>query len=1010
MGRWGSNRHPFLRWWSVLGLGAMLAILPPPAEGQVSTDRAPEAVVALERAREIDLGPFCLSNLPAGSVTVGAARFATDAIWWEVTVDVARGAGTARRPRAFFFERSRPAALSLEECSRRMEGVQATLAGDLNRATMRALFMPPQGGRPARWQVEPNELEVEFGRVETQFRPLFGGRFQPEGRLLWVTNPQRLLITAAQPQQGVLRLSTTDVELKGAKILLAQGLPEIELDLGAPSTRGRIELDLDISNGALSLVGGEFAASRVELPAGTWSGAGLEVELGGGSAGTLALRGSMEGARLVVRALSMEAPRLRHLAAPVASAEVAGELRVAEVSGPVADSETSARLEAPRWQGLAAEATTIEVMGASGAVELAGAGSLRLESLDAESASGVLEIGRPEIPRLARVTRDLALGELVLDFAGAKSAPEVAGTLGLAALRWGALALADLSQPAVALRSLPRQEGPLRFDFELPAGAVGGRFRLVGPAGEQVIVEGGVERLALAGTFDPGLDGGEPRLRVAPGGLDVAVAAEASVEPLLFGSRAQFARGSFTVGSPEGFEASSPGATGSLELLVEALALPDPALAFHDPSGTFLLQAPLRFETAAAVRFDLATAVPRLHRGRLLVEGLDARAADDRRIEAGGLVLTAPALAIARLEVEVEDGEGEVRGEGLRFEAHQAEHAGPPSWRVLLEDPLLIPRFEASLGGSAEAMELRSFHLYDLELAAREAEVRSPDGFTVRGAGARVALATLSDDAIDGEMSIASGTLDVDTRGGGSATSGSTGFEDFTLSLRRVGDELSGRGRVRLDDLSLAIGSRLEVGRCPAERRWGIRTILDAGRVDLTFALDRDGIEGEVVVPRAAVRVEDDGYSRCEWDQTHRIVEPKWAIFDVPCGLDGLKIRMCRVKTQVTPPVDVELHWVAELHDLQFSSQIRDLRVELAGSQGVRVCPGEILFNPPLVIANYHPNLREGAVPIVGDLLRDLIRGAATGFESALANVLGSQAAVLNLLRDTLVPPQCYGA
>ena len=105
----------------------------------ISICRAQEAPLFLEKAREIDVGSFCLSNISPGSgvVTVGQSYPKRDgSLWWEVHIHV--GPHAEKKPTAYFYSKLRQADSTgpLTTCSE----TDAFLAGKLDTADIYAYY------------------------------------------------------------------------------------------------------------------------------------------------------------------------------------------------------------------------------------------------------------------------------------------------------------------------------------------------------------------------------------------------------------------------------------------------------------------------------------------------------------------------------------------------------------------------------------------------------------------------------------------------------------------------------------------------------------------------------------------------------------------------------------------------------------------------------------------------------------------------------------------------------
>jgi hypothetical protein len=970
----------------------------------------PATVAGLQRAKEIDLGAFCITNLPSGSIKVGDSIERPDGTWWEIRVDVPRS--LRRRPSIFFFAEP-PAPVeggAFEPCSNSRGKIASILDGRLNYASMQAIYKPATGQESNRWQVEPNKLDLEVGQVYTRLRTLFGGTLQPTagsggnlaGRLLWVKNPDARIFynLSARRQDGILRLATTDVELANVRLVLAPGLDAIISTLRCPSgearpAKGRVQFSVDVADGRLRFVDGQCDASSIPLPPGTLRLAGLELANKALKAGLVRLVGQPTTPTLSVERITGIVDTVSH-AAPRVTLKTSKEVTVRALAGTVdSNTEGEIRFGTATWNDFAATGTI--AYGEPSAIT--GTGELAIRQLSDTNLDADLRVTDPLLPLLAGVVAvDTARLEVTAN--GRKEAPSISGAAQIKTIRIASMAVAGATEP-LTFNSTPGHtpDGSLPFAWDLKTPA--GRLMLGNPSGQNVTLQGQLSRFVLKGRLlFPG-----PQVVIDPGGLVAEISAQASVSEMVLGSPVRFVSARLGATAPDGFTVSMESSKGFIDLETAAVIVATPSLAFADPNKNFIIQAPLATSGQTTFRFDVANGHTTIRSASIHAKSVTAKALADQPVRVADLVLDAPFVTLAALDAEFKDGEGTAVLTNLAFQAKSVKHTAAPEWAAEFADAqgFRLPTARARLTESDKALNAVDGVVEGLSLTAATGSYRSADGFTIRGQNIAVTADKLSETHVmKGRVALGAGDLAVSTAHDGNTTNAKARFEAFTVDVDGPKDKATGQGSVRVKDLSVGGRYRLEVGKCPEKDRWKVTGAVDVDQIDLGLQVTEGQMAGSAQLTQGKAYVVNDGYSRCEWDEPHTFVEEKWAIFHVPCWNNGPA--MCEVKTIVVPKIAAVIHWVAELHQLQASATITNAEARLGRGNGLVVCVRDTQLNPPIIVANYHPNIREGG--FVENLLRDLVRGVATLFESELANMAGSGAAVATTV-SRLFPEVC---
>jgi hypothetical protein len=971
-------------------------------------------VAALQKASQIDIGVFCLKNIPAGSIRVISTDF-DNRIWWNVKIKVPSGGG--RGARAFIFDKPLPVSQKFQVCSENTVGVSTILAGDLNSAEITARFAPATDTLPPVWQVEANNLNAELGKVTANLDKLYGATLDTQRRLLWVKNPSQLFFTRTNTQrEGTLRVETTDVYLRGVRLQLGSGFPEVVADFNAvadPSRDdlGHVKFDIDVANAGIQFVSGEFFSKNISLPLGRLSFGYAFAELKSGTIQRAALTSGDGRVYLTLSGLSLNATELSHTEFPRISVLPGNSIQIKGIKGLIGLSHEAAVLLAPTVLGATTDGATVRILDGQGKVAAQGMGGIEVRSLDVQSADGDVRIAEPAIAALSPIWGTDGVTRLRLSMLGNKDKPNISGDALMKRLAAGALTIDSAGRPFKALiRDGARIEEGMSLPFKISASTPEEHASIAVPGDiGHVVLDGQVAEFAAGGVLTiAGVDLGDSTLRVDPGSFKLQVTGQVAHEPLLFGSVPVFQAGvSLTLSSPGGFVVATSGAKGSVDASTGILILNNASLGFRDPTRPLQISIPIRTSVDTVLAIDLSNLGVTFKEGTVDVSGIKANATSAQPIDVAGIALTSPMVSIDHLRLVAKEGAAAVSATNLSFAASSLEHAGDPYWQAELSQPLTIPTMTAEVTESRGAMLLQHALLTNLQLGASRASFRSRDGVSVAGTNATIKLDKITENAIQGSVAIADGHVALDTRSADSSTSASTAFQNFKVNLDGIKSDLAGDGQIHLSDLSATVHTRLNVGDCSEADRWKIEAGISLGSVDLALKMKNSALTGEAKIDSGHFSAKNDGYSRCEFDKHSVLVKEQSAYFKYPC-VKNWHPDMCDGNTIIVPEIAATIHWIAELHELQVSGRMDNVRVSMRGAKGVRVCPGTINLNPPLIVANYHPNFNDDG-GVIGRAIRDLIRTIASTFESALANIIGSDVSVLSYLRSALFPNECYG-
>ena len=141
------------------------------AEAPASTLPIPPEAAALAISNEINVGPFCLSNIPLGAVVVGRPKIEPSVVWWDIKIAVPVAASA--KPTIYFFSQARhpPAHPGPTRCSD--SASLAVVKGVVNFADISALYSPPSAAGPGQWFVYPKMLDAEFTTAEAGINSIY---------------------------------------------------------------------------------------------------------------------------------------------------------------------------------------------------------------------------------------------------------------------------------------------------------------------------------------------------------------------------------------------------------------------------------------------------------------------------------------------------------------------------------------------------------------------------------------------------------------------------------------------------------------------------------------------------------------------------------------------------------------------------------------------------------------------------------------------------------------------
>jgi hypothetical protein len=558
-------------------------------------------------------------------------------LWWEVHIHV--GPHAEKKPTAYFYSKLRQADSTgpLTTCSE----TDAFLAGKLDTADIYAYYrlgthvpLPGKSESP-RWEIEPGKLSVDFGRAKAQIGPLFGASVIANdarenvstltNRQLVVTNPASTLLfdETNNEQTGILYISTTDVILSNAQLVVGSKAQRVDLAcrfLSGPD-EGRVTFARNVSTGEARFISGECSKSEVDLLADEWSEANVTAAVTSAHAKKITLAGHPAGSELALAQLTFQTQRLTY-GTGIVTITPSSPVGARSLSGLVEPSPDRLRIEKANWGGLLASGPV--QIGSS--FPLTGTGNVNFAAISDEKVDGGFTLNQASLPALGAIV-PIAITNMSIKFVGPPTAPWVSGSLEASSIQLSALGLQQKIGP-LGFQSDPAIADSLAFGFDLDLGAPQGEFTLGDPNGENVRVKGQLKKLHMKGDLKLASGSGEPSISVAPGGLVLDGAAAASVSPLVLGSPVQFVGGSVSLSSPGGLNFSKSHSTGGINLDAKALILATPSLAFANTDQGFLVQAPIKTEGAATIQFDIGSGKAKIHNARIVADNLEAKGLD----------------------------------------------------------------------------------------------------------------------------------------------------------------------------------------------------------------------------------------------------------------------------------------------------------------------------------------------------------------------------------------------
>lgn len=899
----------------------------------------------LRGARSFDFGAFCLSDIPKGTIVeVGPPDFTNDGTWRQVVVRVDKAA--ARKPRIFFFGGIRRESGLFSRCGADLPpNVRRILEGNINEGKLKFRILDPAAGFSQAFEIDHDEFNVEIGRVRADFLPLYGGKVAPEGVRLevsnvgrFVANPRTPLNTDDNILMGQLRIGSYGLTLRDAKLFLPGKTSELRASLS--SGPDGVALNVDIPSGQLSLYKGVFRATAVDLPPGPLSIGGAEFDLASGRTATLDLVGRAEKGEPLMRLgkVSLTARTILHTGPPVARLIPTEPVTIGEVAGSLAPDQGAAQL-------LEAHATDVRVpkveMALGGTLDrpaLRGRGSVVITALDGASLSGEARLATPDLLAAKGAVSEVAAREIRLQFQGEKPALKLAGQLDMNAARLRTLDFAGLERTLVGFEG-QMGDGELGLQFSVDTSTPAGRWSFADPTGAVIMLEGAVRQLKAAGTLWLGSSASPPRLQMDPGAFRLAADGTAVRHTLAFGTAADQTSLSADVDlqSASGFTVTKEGVDGRVELATSLLVLTEPSLSFNDPStGQFRIQAPLRFDAGATLGIQLADLGVTVIQGHAIVDNLGAEGLTTDPIKLADLEVASPKLSMERLEIDVRNEVGTVKGRGLVFEANGIKHTADPHWEIDAPNPR-IPEFEATLGRANDAVVLKEGRVRDLEFHADRGSYRSRDGFTVSGEGITVKASRLSESAIEGgRIAISRGSIGLDVSDGGTRTTGSTRFDAFEIKADGSKKDLVGSGHVRLADLQIDHQFSIIQDKCGQDLQ--LKASLGVGAVDIGLHLEHGDLHGNARVGGPRVRLSDTSFDSCEWND-HWNVDVAELVTTPICWIPLIGKAICKeIQKTVKIPVQVPIRYRVDIVQIDVPGSADHIDLDLRGAQGIGFC------------------------------------------------------------------------
>lgn len=928
-----------------------------------------------ENIAQLATGSFCLSGLPAGSVTSGPESLSDDVTWIPTRIKI------EARSKARLTLYDKPvdwAKLGPVNCSLPPPGHKIILSGELNPHSSLELKRQKGGQRTV---ITPMSLGIELGKVTLNPMPILGGTVSFENRLIWITNEESIDIRTGGSTVGNLVLKVTDIKLVNMKLAFGADAKPIPLTIGV--TGKKVSFKYNLANANLSFLDGTLIAKKPNITASVASFSGLTFD----SAKIFAVQFELNALKGVLDAKlvnpEISSVNVVHGPNPKIQANLKGKATASLISGIIEESETIAIFESAHISDLNMDTEDIKIFNSDGKILLSGAATINFLRIDDAEFSGKLRMRQANAPVIDPVLKDVLINSMEFDVNGQKNAPVISGNGTLSQFLLGIVKYhtGDTSEKNF-------QFGPANLTkstsipFSIKSTPAVGTIAVKDQAGD-IAISGSVKEMTFKGAIL--IDSTEVRLVVPEKMAKLSINSAIAAKALIFDSVPVFSAADFRLVNDTPIEVSSADRSGTFLMQTSTMLIPDGKI--HLDKGAFRLNVPMNSSAEITLRYNISNSQIEFLRGNLAAIGIDASAIDGQTLEINNIAASDGALHIDSFQIVGNEKDVNVQIDGFKITATKISHSGIPSFSGVLTQPFLLTSLKAGATQVDRRFQLSKMVATGVSWGARDLELKLADGFSAKG-DAILSVDSFTEDEFENfNLAISNGFLNVS-----GASSGTANLSSLAFKASGKKSDLSGTASLAVKDINID-------ARFPMTLRPGcnfpLRSSIGLNELKISGAITKGIISGSVIVPEISASVREDGSFHCSFDQPAHI-DVFWVIY--PCG-SLFSPKLCH------PSFDFTIQWGIYIKYLSVEAKAKNTQARFAGTDGIKFCGGNMHdLKGPFIAAAYTPEFNR-SIPGANELVNPMIATIAGSIETPLVNQFG----ILISFANIFVKPELLG-
>lgn len=891
------------------------------------------------------------------------------------------------------------------------------LSGEIDKIRLSAIESIYQPGKPAFLRIDPEGLSVTVGHVQSGLATLFGGSIDLAGSKAWIEHSEQLINIEGQPPQGAIEITSWARRLKGAKLVIQDGMQPKSLDMSSLKENVTIKVPLTGATTEL-LVGGftgapsEIALDRLALPVVTFEKPFLDI-------GTVTVARDRKDT-----VLTLLRTGARYQAATAASQRSA--LSFTGVGLSTIDSLASTT--APSGAVMQLGSVTLQNLSAKGSQcisQVAGtpfvkAGSCTLKVSKADDKNGQFDVTTEDVQSVpfsfafapvptTTVSCSIARAGDNETFGG-RMTPYVAhvGDLGFDQLQ-------DLVLTASSITGTV-----IKIPVSVSIATAGGSLSFANQNGK-ASVQGKLGSFKLAATFVISPTDPSPwSLTIAKGNLAFAGSALVALEPVLYGGTPNFVGLNIAFSALSDLNVNNRAAIGLIQFTPDLTTILDPRISLGRSREGVVFKAPARLDAMATLSVNIGNGAINVESGQLTIDKAMAVVEADHPATLGDVKIENGSVQFDRLVAAFSNGQGKIEVDQFLATAQRlssvrtsegGQVADQISWSGRATDVLKSDVIAAEANRNVDKGNRLQFEHVVIKntcINLADADFGNGNALRARGKSLKVCIDAWSDAELKGKLEFRDGAIAAET----DDAQGSIGIPSIDIHVTS-GTPAQPNGDARVVTANVAVTARTDVPmtfRCAGHPDFlpiNASTDVSAPAATVVATLTGGALKGSGGV----LFLKGHFHNTSQYDCTSEILN--WKLWDavkiktyVWCPTWSQPGRTCMKEITIIPEGRVTIDGRTRVYSLTADASASNPSFRInneGGKTKLKACAGQFVSATPLIAVSYTFQPRT-PVPAFDRFIGDLTGYIAAPFESFLLTAVSNLVTQLATLVNFVAP------